>query len=103
MLEIKKIPSLAIVKSVVRNNLHKPLSKGSVYAFISPNMDTMYKTVKKYTAKSELTRFSIFSVRGAYHPNNMYFFMNSTCKRRLVNYRKIFMVMSRLIYLIWRL
>ena len=91
MLEIKKIPSLAIVKSVVRNNLHKPLSKGSVYAFISPNMDTMYKTVKKYTAKSELTRFSIFSVRGAYHPNNMYFFMNSTCKRRLVNYRKIFM------------
>ncbi len=91
MLEIKKIPSLAIIKAVVRNNLNKPLSKGSVYAFISPNTESMYKTVKKYTLKGEnLTRFSIFSIRGAYHPNNMYFFMNSTCKRRIVNYRKIF-------------
>ncbi len=90
MLEIKKIPSLSLVKSVVRNNLTKPMSKGSVYVFVSPTYDKMYGVVKKYISTNVKTRFNVFGVRTAYHPNNAFFFMNGTNKRRVVNYRKEF-------------
>ena len=88
MLEVNKIPSLAISKVVLRNDITTPMNKGSVYLFVTPDEKSMYTKINKYTSRT--TKFNILSLRAAYHPNNDYFFLNSANKIRFVNYRKTF-------------
>ena len=89
MLEVNKIPSLAISRTTLRNNITQPLSKGSSYMFVTPDEKTMYQDINKFTLSTN--KFNIFALRAAYHPNADYVFFNSANKLRLVNHRKEFM------------
>ena len=89
MLEVNKIPSLAISRTTLRNNITQPLSKGSSYLFVTPDEKSMYQDINKFTLSTN--KFNIFALRAAYHPNADYVFFNSANKLRLVNYRKEFM------------
>lgn len=89
MLEVNKIPSLAISRTTLRNNITRPISKGSSYFFVTPDENTMYADINKFTLSTN--KFNIFALRAAYHPNADYVFFNSANRLRLVNYRKTFM------------
>ena len=88
MLEVKKIPSLALSKVVLRNDITSPMNKGSVYLFATKDAASMYDKISKFTQRSN--KFNILSLKAAYHPNNDYVFFNSANKLRFVNYRKTF-------------
>ena len=88
MLEVSRIPSLAISRIILRNDITTPMNKGSVYFFVTPDEKTLYKNINKYTRKE--AKFNILTLRSAYHPNNDFLFFNSANKIRFVNHRKDF-------------
>ena len=89
MLQIGKVPSMAIVRTVTRSNLTKPLNKGSVFTFIAPDENSTFLTINKFTTDI-VNKFNIFGTKGIYHPHADFFYLNASCKHRFVNYKKDF-------------
>ncbi len=89
MLQIGKVPSMAIVRTVTRSNLTKPLNKGSVFTFIAPDENSTFLTINKFTTDI-VNKFNIFGTKGIYHPHADFLYLNASCKHRFVNYKKDF-------------
>lgn len=85
MIEVGKLKNLYLNKTIVRNDITKPLNQGSVFTFVTNNESEML--TEMHASVNKLRKFNIFNTKTVLTPNTDLIFFNSGVRLKVTNNR----------------